>query len=44
MLVLAPKPMKRIDEKTPQIERLKIEPKIPSKIMKIKNIAAQDKR
>jgi hypothetical protein len=30
--------------KTPQIMRSKIRPKIPPKIMKIENIAAQDKR
>jgi hypothetical protein len=43
-LVLAPKPTEGIDEKTPQITRSKIGPKIPPKITKIKNLAAQDRR
>jgi hypothetical protein len=43
-LVLAPKPMEGIDEKTPQIERSKIRPKIPLKIEKMKNITAQHRR
>jgi hypothetical protein len=30
--------------KTPQIMRSKLRPKIPPKIMKMKNIAAQDRR
>jgi hypothetical protein len=30
--------------KTPQIVKLKIGPKIPPKIMKMKNIASQDRR
>jgi hypothetical protein len=36
--------MEGIDEKTSQIARSKIGPKLPPKIMKMKNIAAQDRR
>jgi hypothetical protein len=43
-LILAPKPMEEINKKTPQIARSKIGSKIPLKIMKMKNIAAQDRR
>jgi hypothetical protein len=41
-LILAPKPMEEIDKKTPQIVRSKIWSKIPPKITKMKNTAAQD--
>jgi hypothetical protein len=36
--------MEGIDKKTPQIMRSKTGPKIPPKITKMKNIAAQDRR
>jgi hypothetical protein len=37
-------PLEGINEKTPQIMRSKIGPKIPPKITKMKNIIAQDRR
>jgi hypothetical protein len=43
-LVLAPKSMEGIEKKTPQIAKSKIRPKIHLKIIKMKNIAAQDRR
>jgi hypothetical protein len=43
-LTLVPRSMEGIEEKTPQIMRSKIEPQIPPKSMKKKNITAQGRR
>jgi hypothetical protein len=43
-LILAPKSMEGIVEKTSQIVKSKIRAKIPLKITKMENVAAQDRR
>jgi hypothetical protein len=44
MLILAPKPTEGIDKKLLKTRDKKSGPKIPLKITKMKNIAAQDSR